>query len=83
MARALDRWRALPPRERATLLALAVALPFVALVLRVAGYGRTRRWIERVSRRKPIPSDAAAIARAQRLAALADIAGRRGAVAAS
>jgi hypothetical protein len=83
MAGRLQRFFGLPWRERLMLAGSMFALPLLSSALRVAGYGRTRAWIERMTRRAPAVRDAAALAYAQRVAALADIAGRRGAVAAT
>lgn len=76
------KWRALPARERRTLLLLAVLQPAISLALRVRGYRRTQDWLERHSR-TPDPRTATpqALACAQRIAELAAIAGRRGPVA--
>jgi hypothetical protein len=71
----------LPAGERRQLLALVAALPAISLLLATAGLVRTRRWLDAtsVSRsvRRPSATDLHA---AQRAAALAEIAGRRGAV---
>lgn len=63
---------------------MMVALPGISLSLRVFGYGRVRRWIERTTARNavraPNPTE---IAEGERLARLASMAGRHGPVAAS
>ena len=59
-------------------------LPLVSLSLRLAGYGPTRRWVERLS---PVGSPRTVattdVQAAERMAQLAAIAGRRGAVTAT
>lgn len=74
-------WRALPWRERVRLLQLAILLPLLHASLITAGYARTRRWCARLgdgaAQRTATERD---IADAQRLARLADIAGRHGLV---
>jgi len=81
MSGRLARWLELAPNERWLLLGLMLGLPAVTLLLRVFGFVRTRDWLERRSRK---PSSRLATAddlhSAERLAQLADIAGRRGAV---
>ena len=76
MARRLQRWRALDGRDRWRLIGCVVGLWFVHASLAVFGYGRTRRMIERVSRRTPARAALLAeIADAQALARLAASAG--------
>lgn len=70
------RWRALPPADRRTLLSLGAMLPLVASSLRVLGFDRTRRLLERGARREARAADAADLAAGMRLAALAEVAGR-------
>ncbi len=66
------------------LLALMSTLPIVATSLRFAGYVRTRRWLERISRHpQPHVASEAELAAAERLAELASIAGRRGLISAT
>lgn len=81
MGRAWRKWRALPARERRELLWLAVLQPAISLALRMRGYRGTQQWLEQRSRatgtRCATPQD---LARAQRTAELAAIAGRRGPV---
>jgi hypothetical protein len=84
MPRRLRGWLALNGRERAQFLGLAAALAVVHASLALVGYVRTRRWVERLSAggaaRAATADDLHA---ARRLARLAEIAGRRGAVRAS
>ena len=76
MGRRLQRWRALDGRDRWRLIGCVVGLWFVHASLAVFGYGRTRRMIERVSRRTPARAAMSAeIADAQALARLAASAG--------
>ena len=76
MGRRLQRWRALDARDRWRLTGCVVGLWFVHASLAVFGYGRTRRMIERVSRRTPArAATSAEIADAQALARLAASAG--------
>ena len=76
MGRRLQRWRALDGRDRWRLIGCVVGLWFVHASLAVFGYGRTRRMIERVSRRTPArAATPAEIADAQALARLAASAG--------
>ena len=80
----LRAWWALPGSEKTTLLWLMVALPLVSLLLRLAGYVRARALIERWSPAStPRAADPAELQSAERLARLAAIAGRRGAIAAT
>ena len=77
----LRGWLALSWLDRAQLLMLMLGLPLVGLALRVFGYVKTRRWLERNSsveaRRMATPSELEA---AESLAQLAAIAGRHGPV---
>ena len=76
MGRRLQRWRALDARERWRLIGCVIGLWCVHASLAVFGYGRTRRMIERVSRRTPArAATSAEIADAQALARLAASAG--------
>ena len=76
MGRRLQRWRALDARDRWRLTGCVVGLWFMHASLAVFGYGRTRRMIERVSRRTPARAAMSAeIADAQALARLAASAG--------
>lgn len=80
----LRGWLALPRRERRIVLCLLLELPLVAALLRVAGYVRSRRWLEMLSERSMRrPATALELQQAHRLAELAAIAGARGAFAAS
>lgn len=78
------RWRALNWRDKRRLFVLALVLPTVHLALALFRYQRVRGWLERASaNRQQIACTPAVQADAQRLAELAAIAGRRGAIAAS
>jgi hypothetical protein len=74
-----SQWRSLPGTERRTLVAFALALPLVDVAIRILGLNRTcaaMRWgNRRVLSRPAAPND---VAYANRLAELADIAGRHG-----
>jgi hypothetical protein len=85
MNRLYARWQALPGDERRLLLGLVAALPVIAALVRVLGAVRTARLLERTSGGTPTRcrADAAEMQAAQRLAALAAIAGRRGAITAT
>ena len=83
MLRRFRQWRALPHADRAIVLAMMLALPVVSLGLRAFGYVRMRRWIERASSRSHAPPVADELARGERLARLAAIAGRHGPLEAS
>lgn len=84
MSGRLRAWWALPGSERITLLRLLLVLPLVSLLLRLSGYVRTRRLVECLSPIiTPRTADAAELQSAERLARLAGITGRRGAVAAT
>lgn len=81
MATRLRRWSAMAWRDRMTLAACACALALIHLALATAGYARTRRVIEAVTRRMTLraatPDE---VANAVALARLAAIAGRHGMV---
>lgn len=81
MGRRLEGWRALNWRERGALVLCACGLAGIHLTLALLGYKRTRRVVEVLSQRK---NGRAAteneLAAARRLAQLAAIAGRHGAV---
>lgn len=83
-ARRLRQWRRLPRDSRRLLWLLFLALPLVALALRLLGYQRTLALVEHQSRpkatRHPTSDD---IAAGQHLARLAVIAGRHGLVTAT
>ena len=78
----LQRWRqwsCLPFKDRMTTVAMAAALPALSLGLSLFGYGRVRRWLERMSTPEAIRETTSGdIANAQRLARLAAIAGTHG-----
>lgn len=79
MGAALQRWYALSAGDRGRLLGLTLLLPVVSTSLRLLGYRRARALSERLSRHpKPRPASMADLERAQALARLANIAGRRG-----
>lgn len=83
MRAALFRIRVIDARDRWYLLALWGLLPLIHALLAMLGYGRCRRLLERLSpssHAPPGPCPPAAVTRAQRLVALAEIAGRRGLV---
>jgi hypothetical protein len=73
------RWRQLPAPERLPALQLLLLLPIVDLSLRAAGFQRTWAWLSRFARRdRPVVApDAADLAAAERLAALARAVGAR------
>jgi len=77
----LRGWLALSGRERVQFVGLAASLAVVHASLALAGYVRTRRWVERLTadgaQRAATAED---LESARRLARLAEIAGRRGAV---
>ena len=81
---AIARWRELNGYDKRRLLALMMSLPLVHLALAMFRFERVRGFLERGSANRP-PADCTpeAIADAVRLAELAEIAGRRGAVEAS
>lgn len=85
MAGRLRRWFALSWRDRRRVLGMMLfGLPAIHAGLRLFGYGRTRRWLERWStragNRNPHGRD---LDEARNLARLAAIAGRRGPVTAT
>lgn len=78
------RWRQLPARDKRNLLLLMLLLPCVHAALAMFSLRRIRAWLERHSAgRAAVACTPERLAAAQRLAELAAIAGRRGAVAAS
>lgn len=81
MAGRLRGWLMLTGSQRVGLIAMMLALPPIAAALRLFGYQRTQRWLERHSQhaasRPASPGDFAA---AQGLAGLASIAGRHGVI---
>lgn len=81
MGRRLAGWRALSWGERTRLAACLLLLPVLHLALALAGYRRTLRWVEALTRRRqPHPASPAEIDAARALARLAAIAGRHGVV---
>jgi hypothetical protein len=84
MSGRLRGWWGLPGSERWTLLLILVWLPLISSSLRAVGYVRTRRWIEKLSSVKsPRAATDNDLQSSERLAQLAAIAGRRGAVTAT
>jgi hypothetical protein len=86
MGARLRGWAALPWGDRGWLfLMMLVGLPVVATSVHLAGYARTRRWLERSSPNigDARTTSAANFASARQLANLAAIAGRRGLVTAT
>jgi len=81
MGRRLEGWRALNWRERGALVLCACGLAGIHLTLALLGYKRTRRAVEALSQRKNRrAATEEELAAARRLAQLAAIAGRHGAV---
>lgn len=81
MGRRLAGWRALNWRERGALAMCACGLAGIHLALALLGYKRTRRVVEALSQRKNRRAATEnELAAARRLAQLAAIAGRHGAV---
>lgn len=81
LRRAYARWCSLTWDERGLLAGLMLGLPILAGMLRLFGVFRTRRWLERASTQAGIRrADTDDLHRAERLAQLAEIAGRRGAL---
>jgi hypothetical protein len=74
----LAKWWRLPGEERLQFLMMLAGLPLVSMLLRVAGYVRCRRWIESLTSRAEHAAGDAELRKAERLAQLAAIAGRRG-----
>lgn len=85
MAGRLRRWFALSWTDRRRVLGMMLfGLPAIHASLRLFGYGRTRRWLERRSRRAGTRSSTGEDLEAGRnLARLAATAGRRGPVTAT
>lgn len=84
MAGRLRGWLALSGPDRARVLMMMIALPTVAAALRLFGYVRIRRWLERRSAAgQTRTATAAEVERAIELARLAALAGRRGPIAAN
>ncbi len=81
MGRRLDGWRALSWRERGLLFSCALGLTALHATLALAGYKRTRRVVEALSRRRQSHrANSEELANARQLARLAAIAGRHGLV---
>lgn len=79
--RAVSRWWALQGGDRLRLPVLMLVLPLISLTLRLAGYKRTRRLVERLSgHRHPRAANQEDLEAAYGLAQLAAVAGRRGPV---
>lgn len=78
MLRYLRQWWQLPPQERPILLLLMTLQPLLSLSLRARGFRKTRKRVEALSEH-PAPRAASATDHdaAERLAQLAQIAGRR------
>ena len=84
MTGAVQRLRQLSPSERWQLAGMMLALPVIHASVGIAGYGRTKRWLERWSRTPAgQPTSNENLASARSIARLAAIAGRRGAVSAT
>lgn len=84
MHRAWARWRELGFREKKWLLAMLILLPFVSALLRLFGFNRSHAWLLRSSRNSEFNQpNTQALEAAERLALIANIAGRRGAVTAT
>ena len=80
----MQRLRQLSPSERWQLAGMIVALPVIHASVGIAGYGRTKQWLERWSSTPAgQPSSNGDLASARSIARLAAIAGRRGAVSAT
>lgn len=81
MGRRLDGLRALSRQDRRRLIACAALLPIVHVLLACCGYKRTRRLVDRLTRRASArAASALELEDAKALARLASIAGRHGAV---
>lgn len=81
MGRRRDGWRKLTWPERGVLALCAIGLASLHAVLALAGYQRTRRMVEALSRRRQThPASPEELASARQLARLAAIAGRHGLV---
>lgn len=77
----LQKWRALDRREQGTLIGLLVLLPLLRLGLRMAGFERLQAMLTRPAQHHSLPptsNPSDEIERAERLAGLVAIAGRRG-----
>lgn len=84
MPSAWSRWRDLSYQEKKWLLWMLALLPLVSLMLRVMGFNRSHAWLLQNSQKADfVKADTKALDLAERLAQLANIAGRRGAVTAT
>lgn len=81
IGRHLGHWRRLTARERLSLVGCVPMLAIIHASLAIAGYRRTRQWVEGITRHpSPRASGPTDIAYAQSLAKLTAIAGRHGVV---
>jgi hypothetical protein len=81
MGRALAGWRALTGQQKRQLLVLAMVLPAIGALIRVAGFQRAAKACARLGGQAPLrPVGAGDLAQAEAYAQLAAIAGRRGPV---
>ncbi|MGH8105780.1 MAG: lasso peptide biosynthesis B2 protein [Arenimonas sp.] len=84
MRRTWARWQGLSFQEKKWLLSMLIQLPIISAALRIFGFNRSHAWLLGHSRKVDfILADAAALQTSERLAELANIAGRRGAVTAT
>ena len=84
MPAAWSRWRELSTQEKKWLLWMLLLLPLIPAMLRLFGFTRTQAWLLRHSEKKTfIEADSNTLQLAERLAQLANIAGRRGAITAT
>lgn len=84
MRQAWTRWQALGFHEKRCLLSMFVLLPLISAMLRLFGFRRSHDWLLKSSQKPAYATaDSKTIAASERLAYLASIAGRRGAVTAT
>ncbi len=84
MRQAWSRWRELNFSEKNRLLLMFILLPLISAMLRIFGFTRSHAWLLRHSQITPfIDADSTALLAAERIALLANIAGRRGVVSAT
>ena len=84
MRRAWSRWQELSFREKKWLLWMLIQLPIISAMLHMFGFNRSQAWLLRFSNNSPfIQANAEALKTAEKLAQLANIAGRRGAITAT
>ena len=84
MPSAWSRWRELSFQEKKWLLWMLLLLPIISAALRLFGYKRSHAWLLRHSHAGAyFAADTDALQHAERLAQLANIAGRRGAITAT